>query len=158
ELRQVLLGLFKTSEDNPVNRELARLLAYLDEPAAVAAILRHQASVPDHAAQIHDSYCLRATTKGWNEETRKQAWAWFETASAWDGGFSFLGYLDFMIQDLLPRYDDGEKAALLAQGDKYPFPTRVLVRSLDIDSDPKRLAVVAELARRLVEKPRSGAE
>jgi putative heme-binding domain-containing protein len=157
-LRPVLLNQFKTAVDTPVNRELARLLAYLDEPAAVAAILKHQATVPDHAAQIHDSYCLRAMKQGWTEEAKQQAWAWFETASKWDGGFSFLGYLDFMIQDLLPRYSDREKDALLAQGDKYPFPTRVLVRSLDVDQDSARMAEVAGLASRLTGKPKSGPE
>ncbi len=158
-LRPILLGQFKTSEDTPVNRELARLLAYLDEPGAVAAILKHQGTVADHAAQIHDSYCLRAMKEGWDEENKRQAWAWFETASKWDGGFSFAGYLDFMIQDLLPRYGDKEKQALLAQADKYPFPTRVLVRSLDVNAaDAAQLAELIGLGRRLAEKPRSGAE
>lgn len=156
-LRPVLLELFKTTEDGPVNREAARLLAFLDEPAAVAAILAHQAGAADHAAQIHDSYCLRAMKQGWTPEAKQRIWAWFETASHWDGGFSFLGYLDFMIQDLLPRFDAAERTALLAQGDRSPFPTRVLVRSLDLASEPQRLAEVAALAGRLDPSTRAGA-
>ena len=34
-LRPIVLALFSTSTDSPLNREAARLLAYLDEPAAV---------------------------------------------------------------------------------------------------------------------------
>ena len=59
-LKPLLLPRFSTSTDSPANREIARLLAFLDEPGAVAAILAHQANVPDHSAQIHDAYCLRA--------------------------------------------------------------------------------------------------
>ena len=63
-LRPILLGLFSTTVDNPANREAARLLAFLDEPRAVGAILEHQANFSDRKAQIHDSYCLRAVKPG----------------------------------------------------------------------------------------------
>ena len=99
ELRPLLLGMFSTSTDTPANREIARLLAFLDEPKAVPMILAHQANVSDHSAQIHDAYCLRAIKQGWTAETRQKLWSWFETASRWEGGYSFTGYLDYMIQD-----------------------------------------------------------
>ena len=128
-----MLKRFSTSTDSPANREVARLLAFLDEPAAVAAIVAHQSKVADRPAQIHDAYCLRAIRRGWTDETRKQLWAWYETASRWEGGFSFLGYLDYMIQELVAPLDAAERDALLAEGEKFPFPTRVLVRELAID-------------------------
>ena len=59
-LRPILLGRFRHSSDSPVNREAARLLAFLDEPGPSPRSCEHQATVSDLKAQIHDAYCLRA--------------------------------------------------------------------------------------------------
>jgi putative heme-binding domain-containing protein len=148
-LRPVLLGLFSTSLDSSANRELARLLAFLDEPRAVSAILQHQATVPDHAAQIHDAYCLRAMKQGWTPESKQRLWAWYDKAANWEGGYSFRGYLDMMIQNLVALLDPQEKEQFLSRGDRFPFPTRVLVRTIDLASDPRWLRALASLCGRL---------
>ena len=150
DFRPRMLAMFSESVDTPVNRELARLLAFLDEPKAPAAILAHQAAVADNRpAQILDAYCLRAITQGWDGDSKQRYWAWFETACRWDGGFSYLGYLDMMIHEFLPRLSDEERAAMLAQGNVYPFPTRVLVRELDVDGNPEAVGRLASLYERL---------
>jgi len=157
-LRQILIGLFSPAADSPANREIARLLAYLDEPRAVAAILRHQASVPDQSAQLHDAYCLRAFKRGWRAEAKRQLWAWYETASRWEGGYSFQGYLDVMLQNLVALLGPAETADYLARGERFPFPTRVLVRQLDLGADPRRVSALAELFRRVPRGERSSIE
>ena len=119
-----------------LDREEARLLAYLDEPRAIVPILDRQAAAADHPLEIHYSYCLRAFDKGWTPATKQRLWAWYEAASRWDGGFSYLGYLDFMVQDLVAQLSPGERASYLASGATYPFPTRTLVRSMDLDESP----------------------
>ena len=152
DFRQRMLAMFTESADTPVNRELARLLAFLDAPEAPAAILAHQAAAAaadNRPAQIHDAYCLRAITQGWDAAAKQSYWAWFETASHWDGGFSYLGYLDMMLHEFLPRLSDEERAALLAQGETHPFPTRVLARELDVDGKPESVALLASLYERL---------
>jgi putative membrane-bound dehydrogenase-like protein len=156
-LRIVLLGHFSTTEDTPANRETARLLAFLDEPGAVPLLVRHQATVSDLKAQIHDAYCLRAMKQGWTSQTKQQLWAWYEKASKWEGGYSFQGYLDFMIQELVTLLDAHEREQMLAQGERFPFPTRVLVRALDVDSDLSRIKALASLYTRLHSHERTGA-
>jgi putative heme-binding domain-containing protein len=155
-LRPVLLGLFSSSEDTPLNRETARLLAFLDEPRAVSLLLEHQATVSNLKAQIHDAYCLRAMKKGWTSEAKQQLWAWHEQASKWEGGYSFQGYLDFMIQESVALLDPHEREVFLARGERFPFPTRVLVRALDLDSDPSRTKALAALYPRLDSAQRTG--
>ena len=157
-LRPTLLGLFSTSVDSPVNREAARLLAFLDEPRAIATILQHQATVADHAAQIHDAYCLRAMKTGWTSESKRRLWAWYQAASQWEGGYSFQGYLDLMIQELVALLDDREKEDYLVEGSRYPFPTRVLVRLIDVDKDPRWIPRIASLCGRLDPARRTGME
>jgi putative membrane-bound dehydrogenase-like protein len=157
-LGTILLKRFSTKTDSPSNREISRLLAFLDEPSAVPAILAHQAGVADLSAQIHDAYCLRAIKRGWTDTTRKQLWAWYEAASRWEGGFSFHGYLDYMIQELVAGLDDRERAEFLASGDRYPFPTRVLVRELAIDKQPGQVRVLISLYGRLISARQSGGQ
>lgn len=145
----LLLMRFKTDVDSPVNRETARLLASFDEPRAVYPILLHQRTVADHQAQIHDAYCLRAFQHGWVSETKMQLWSWYQAASAWEGGFSFQGYLDVMIQQLVARMNELERDRALSMGQNYPFPTRVLVRGLDLEARPKAAGAMAALFGRL---------
>ncbi len=134
-LIEFALGVYPTN-DAPTNRELARILAYLGEPRAIAAILDHMLKATDPADQIHDALCLRVIREGWTDEQKAKILSWFETASKREGGFSFTGYLDHMIQDLLPRFSRSERLAILARGDEIPFPTRMLARTIDVDADP----------------------
>lgn len=142
------------SGDRSTDWELARLLAFLNEPKAVAAILDAQAAAGvanDRPSQIHYAYCLRAITdpEGWTPDAKGRFWAWFEDASHWDGGFSFLGYLDFMVQELVNQLSPDERASYLAEGAAAPFPTRVLLRALDPAGDPAALLALADLYREL---------
>ncbi|WP_165219435.1 HEAT repeat domain-containing protein [Aquisphaera insulae] len=158
ELADLLVTMFRPREQSPENRELARLLAFLDDPRAVSMILDHQADVADHATQIHDAYCLRAMKRGWTPESRRRLWAWYETASRWEGGYSFLGYLDDMIQELVDRLEPGEREALIVEGDRYPFPTRVLIRELELDRDPARIPALIALDGKLRTTPVPGSQ
>lgn len=151
-----LLAMFSGQVDSPLNREVSKLLAYLDEPAAVAALLDHQDAVADTVSQIHDAYCLRAIKSGWTPETKSRFWAWFDRACTWDGGYSYLGFLDMMAREWLAVLTPEERESLLAQGEKHPFPTRVLARELDAQADPKAVAALAGLYGRLVAEKVAG--
>ncbi|AMV39655.1 PVC-type heme-binding CxxCH protein [Planctomyces sp. SH-PL62] len=150
EFRPRLLAMLSDKVDTPVNREVAKLLAFLDEPKAVPALLDHQDAVADSVSQIHDAYCLRAIKQGWDAEGKQRYWAWFDRASAWDGGYSYLGFLDMMAREWLPVLTAEERAEWLAQGEKHPFPTRVLVRELDPEKDPVLVDGLAKLYMRLM--------
>ncbi len=137
------------AERVPLQRELARLLAYLDEPRAIPLMLDAQAlAKDDHQTQIHYAYCLRAMPNGWDSLSKKRLWTWYESASHWDGGVSFLGYLDFMVQELVARLTPDERQNYLKEATKYPFPSRVLVRSLDLNA-PAQVEAVLGLMRSL---------
>jgi len=152
EFAAILLGLYSDSVDTPVNREVGRMLAFFDAGKAVPMILAHQDKVDDRPSQILDAYFLRAIKSGWDPGTKRRFWAWFEKASKWDGGYSFLGYLDNMVHELVGLLDDGEKAALLAEGESSPFPTRVLARDLNVEEDPHAVGALAALYGRLAQK------
>ncbi|WP_165065267.1 HEAT repeat domain-containing protein [Paludisphaera rhizosphaerae] len=156
EFRPRLLAMFSEKVDTPVNREVAKLLAFLDEPKAVPAILAHQEAVADTVSQIHDTYCLRTIKSGWDSASKKQFWKWFDRACTWDGGYSYLGFLDMMLRDWLPVVTPEERAELLAQGEAHPFPTRVLVREMDVEKDAAGVATLTGLYERLVQAKAKG--
>jgi len=157
-LRPILLRLFSTTVDSPANRETARLLAFLDEPRAVGLIVQHQATVTDREAQIHDAYCLRAMKQGWTEESKQRLWSWYQKASEWEAGYSFRGYLDRMIQELIRLLDQPERERYLAQGERFPFPTGVLVRAIRLDSGSPWVPALTSLYGRLRSNERAGVE
>ena len=99
-----------------------------------------------------------ALKRGWSAEAKRQLWAWYETASRWEGGYSFQGYLDVMLQKLVALLEPAEIADYLAHGERFPFPTRVLVRQLDLGVDPSRVTALAELFRRVPAGARSSIE
>ena len=159
KLRPILMTLFSVTTDSPANRETARLLAYLDEPRAVSAIALHQATVTDLKAQIHDAYCLRAMKNGWTPETKERLWSWYQKSSGWEGGYSFQGYLDMMIQELVGLMDAKEKDGYLGRAEQYPFPTRVLGKRKWARSGSQSGAIpaMASLYLKLGTAKRSGA-
>ena len=59
----------------------------------------------------------------------------YESTSRWEGGYSFAGYLDYMVQELVALLTEHERNQMLGRGEIYPFPTRVLVRELNIDRE-----------------------
>jgi putative membrane-bound dehydrogenase-like protein len=145
---------------NAEARETGRLLAFLGEPAAVPALLAGLADAAardDRTTQIHYVYCLRAIPTGWTPEGKRQLWAWYETASRWDGGFSFLGYLDFMAQELVAVMTEAERGAALKAGAEAPFPTRVLVRTLDLEARPELAGTLSDVYRALAAAPSNAA-
>ena len=50
-----------------------------------------------------------------------------------------------MIQELVALLDSQEKEQYLARAEQFPFPTRVLVRGLDLEASPGAIPVLASL-------------
>ncbi len=138
-LRKQLLGMYRGLDDLAVKAradesaqgmisalrcEIARLLALLDEPAAVPLLLKAQHDESDPALQIHYAYCLRALKTGWTPADKARLWAWYETTSRREAGYSALGYLDAMAQDLVAMLSPEEASSYLASAAESPFPSR----------------------------------
>lgn len=127
---------FPTS-DWQTNRELARLMIYLNAPDAknkILAELEKQRSADVASGlpmnvneekrnqprenQIHYAYCLGAANPsadgGWSAEQKKQFATWFEHASKWQGGHSFKGFLEYILADWEKTLSDDERTTLLA--------------------------------------------
>ena len=132
---------FYPSADDALNRELCRMLVYLQSPnvAAKTVALMSQDTVGveedwgtdllsrsarygnsfasttqsnPQRTQIHYALCLRNLDAGWTEDTRKQYFTWFQRARTFKGGNSFGGYINNIRNEALKRVPEGQRAAL----------------------------------------------
>jgi len=100
---------------NPsVNQELCRVLARLNHDKVVAKTIKLLAEAPTQEEQLHYAYCLRVVTNGWTKDLRTEYFAWFQRATAFRGGASFLGFCKNIRKDAIARMPKQDAQALAA--------------------------------------------
>ena len=82
------------SSDGRLNRELAGVLVYLKAPGVVDRTVKLLNESPSQEDQIHYAFVLRELAEGWNEQTRRAYFGWFNRAASARGGMSFGGFLE----------------------------------------------------------------
>ncbi len=135
-----------------LNRELASLLVYLEDPGVVAKTVplmsqeavgpeemefddsllgrsgRYGRSFLDQKAsnpqrqQIHYAYALKNADRGWTPALRRDFFAWFAKARNFKGGASFGGFLDNFRTEALARIADPGEKAEMILLSRSPAP------------------------------------
>ncbi|MBK9171319.1 MAG: c-type cytochrome [Bryobacterales bacterium] len=109
EVSDLLLARFP-HQDERLNRELARTLAYCGQPEAISAILKAMPRGDENQQlQIHYAYCLRTMQQGWTPEDKQQLIHWFPRAAKWRGGASFTGFINLLFDSSLAFMSKEEK-------------------------------------------------
>lgn len=98
--------------DALVDRELARVLIYLNAPKIVDRCVAQMNGSNSAEQQIHYAFCLREAEKGWTPETRKAYFQWFYDIGTARGGASFGGFLENIRKVAIGNLEDEDKAAL----------------------------------------------
>ncbi len=109
-LGPMLLGRYPHA-DSRANRQLERLLAFLQPDGALAKMAGQLRSGRPPEEQIHTAYCLRAMDRGWTPELRNRVVAWFDDAREFRGAASMEGYIDAIWNDVLARFPADERSA-----------------------------------------------
>lgn len=143
--RDVLLSAFDghyPADDDMVNRELCRLLSYLQSSTVVEKTLglmaaRGNDTPPDWATlaarnshygkdvinmlnnlpstqKLHYAYCLRVVKGPWTEGQRKQYFEWFDEAAQKSGGKSFAGFIQNIRKEALSNATKEEQEMINA--------------------------------------------
>ncbi|MCF6284938.1 MAG: c-type cytochrome, partial [Candidatus Hydrogenedentes bacterium] len=97
------------AQDWRVNRELQAVIAYLQPPGAVDALLAYLTPDKSQEEQIYTMYALRTISTGWTEATRNQAVAWFDQGRKMAGAASMEGYINNMWNSLLAHLPETER-------------------------------------------------
>ncbi|MDE2924708.1 MAG: hypothetical protein OYL92_05230 [Acidobacteriota bacterium] len=113
-LGQALLGRYPHTDDR-VNRQLERLLAYLQPDGALARMVARLEEDRPAEERIHTAYCLRAMDEDWTPELRTRVVAWFDDAREFRGAASMEGYIDAIWNGVLDRFPEEERLAAEAR-------------------------------------------
>lgn len=113
-LGQALLGRYPHTDDR-VNRQLERLLAYLQPDGALARMVARLEEDRPAEERIHTAYCLRAMDEDWTPGLRARVVAWFDDAREFRGAASMEGYIDAIWNGVLDRFPEEERLAAEAR-------------------------------------------
>lgn len=118
-VHDILAPKFPVSKlDEPINRELARTLAYCNQPEAIAEILAAMPKEDENKElQLHYAYCLRDIKGVWTPEQKRQFTNWLAKGSEWRGGASFTGYINLMFDSVVAnaQFTEDEKKTAWAK-------------------------------------------
>ncbi len=117
------------SKSPRLNRELCRLLVYLNDSQVAAKTLELLSNAPTQEEQIHYVYCLRALKDQWTMEQRTQYFQWFVTSTTLRGGNSFSGFIKNIRQEAIDQLTGEQKLALKETLDAQPTGSENLVEA-----------------------------
>ena len=120
------------SDDEALDREYARTMAYVNRPEAIGPILAQIPAGDDNQQlQIHYVYCLREIKSGWEPDQKQALLAWFRKAKDWRGGASFPGFINRLFESSLEFFSDQERQDAYAAIPEYaPVDDEALLASL----------------------------
>jgi putative heme-binding domain-containing protein len=113
QLHDSIIGQFP-STDERANRELALMLGYAGQSAAIPKIL---AAMPKgnekQELQLHYLYALRMIKQGWTSEQKTQLAEVMGRAAKWRGGAQFINFVGQYFDSIVELYQtDAEKQLL----------------------------------------------
>jgi putative heme-binding domain-containing protein len=113
QLNAALINQFP-SQDERINRELALMLGYAGQPAAIGKIL---AAIPKgnekQELQLHYLYALRMIKQGWTSNQKTQLAEVLGRASKWRGGAQFINFVGQFFDSLSDLYSTDDEKQLL---------------------------------------------
>jgi len=118
-LRSQLADEFPSS-NSTMNRELAKILVYLQSEETLKRFLTYLDSSMPIKERVHVALMLRYLKKGWTGEQRLKLLRFYETASQQKGGGSYSLYVMHVSRDFARTLDAKDAKAILADGSKFP--------------------------------------
>jgi putative heme-binding domain-containing protein len=151
-LTQQLLNEYPT-RDAMMNRELVKLLAYLQPPGAAHA-LAHQLETDIPAVEKLQvaAYAPRIGV-GWETPDKLIMLRYLETVRGVEGGHSLRGYIEFFARDFFAKLTLEERRQVVAAGEDYPTSALSVLAGLPENPGGDVLASIRELDERVSGKP-----
>ena len=144
--------------DNDLDRELSRLLVYLNAPTVVQktlALMENDYDTNPLAAadllernpgygktiasmianqpelqKLHYAFVLRNQRYGWTLDERKSYFSWLAAARARSGGASYAGFIDNIRKDAMQNLSEGERLSLDSESIASPAPAEELPKPI----------------------------
>ena len=148
-LGSTLLAQYPSGND-PIDRELVRLLVYLQVPGAAekfaSQMLKEDLS---DLEKIHlGAYAGRLKT-GWTTESKQALLKFYEVARAVPGGYSVSAYLENFARDFFAQMTPAEARQIIITGQQWPTSALSLLATLPANPGTDLLAELRTLDGRI---------
>jgi putative heme-binding domain-containing protein len=151
-LAQLLAREYPT-RSHTLNRELVKLLAYLQPPEAPRALAQQlQSDIPD-VEKLHIAAYAARITNGWQTDDKLAMLRYYEQARGIEGGHSLSGYIEFFARDFFTNLTLAERQQVLAAGENFPTSALSVIAKLPGNPGADVLAELRALDGRLEGMP-----
>jgi putative heme-binding domain-containing protein len=137
------------ARDGMMNRELIKLIAYLQPPGAAHALARQlEMNIPD-VEKLHVAAYASRITSGWQTPDKLLMLRYFEKIRALEGGHSLSGYVEFFARDFFANLTLDDRRQIIAAGQDFPTSALSVLAKLPENPGPEVLAQIRELDKRI---------
>jgi putative heme-binding domain-containing protein len=137
------------SRNHAINRELVRLVAHLQSPAAKTRMIEQlgAADVPE-IEKIHLAMHLARLKIDWTSDEKQALLSFFETARSQAGGTSLGRYIERAALDFGPQLDEQDRKTVLQDALKWPTAAIAVLASLPEPPGDEIVKTLIELDRK----------
>jgi putative heme-binding domain-containing protein len=151
ELAKQLVEEYPSAEPR-MNRELLRLVAYINDPSVLPRIIDYLKSDAPQLEKIQAAIYARFITEGWTIEQRLVVLDFYEKARKFEGGYSIKGYISNVCKDFCAKMTVKERQTVLSYGARQPANALAMLGSLE-SIDPDLIGILIELDKYLPANP-----
>lgn len=139
------------SGNSIMNRELARILAYLKDTSAgdrLATYLKGSSGSP--LDRIHVAMMFQTVREGWSSEQRLALIDFLEDARLIEGGGSYAYYIMDAAKELGRTAPEDDRTLILAKGDQWPNAALGVFYTLPAELDDKTIRAIESIDKKIV--------
>ena len=137
------------SRDHFMNRELVRLLVYLQEPSFAERLVDQLRSDLPSVEKMHLVMHAPFLKAGWTLPLKMQVLLAIEEAREIEGGHSFAGYVENSARDFFANFDEQDQQLVLAEGLKWPTSALSVLAKLPKHPSEETLQKIQNLDRQV---------
>jgi putative heme-binding domain-containing protein len=151
ELRTSLAEEYPALNDT-MNRELVRLLVYLQEPTSASRMLEElrKSEVPLEE-KLHLSVYCRFNQNGWSPDQKLELLRFYEYARTLPGGHSFARYIENITRDYVNALNEDERQLVMRSGAEMPGAALTALAHLPKELSEDVLKSLVDLDRDLLQ-------
>jgi putative heme-binding domain-containing protein len=131
-----------------MNRELVRLVAYLQGKSAAGRMLEQLAADIPMEDKLQVGLYARFVPD-WTTTQKLDLLKFYEKARGLTGGHSFEGYIDNVSRDFFTTLTEGERTMVLADGAKWPNSALAVLAKLPPDVSPETIQQIITLDKQM---------
>ncbi|MEZ6069729.1 MAG: HEAT repeat domain-containing protein [Pirellulales bacterium] len=139
------------SDNSAINRELVRLLVYLQQDGVAEKLMAQLRTEIPMEEKIHVASHARFLRAGWTPQEKLELLEFYESARQQEGGFSLSRYVDNFVRDFFKDMSEEERKMVLEHGAELPSAALLALGAMADNPSPGLLAHLMRMDQQLQE-------